>query len=498
MERPLLLLAEGDYFTLRNAFSGVGIFGATGTGKTTGSGQALAREYLACGMGGLVLCAKPSEARQWVRWAKQEGREKSIIRIRRGKNMIFDFLGTEMRRKGGGDTENILHIFNRVIEITSKSDLSQGENAYFFQACQNLLRNAISLCKFTYGRVTLIDVYTIIISAPTSQEQLASEDWNSTSEYKRAMAFCENKFQQKSSLRDVGRETHELVLIKNYFESDFARMGDRHRSSITSIFTSNVSIWLRGELWELFGRSGDDVDSKSGKTPFYLDPQHCISDGAIYLFDYPVKESYVGRLAQSLYKYMWQLHMERRDVDKDGGRGVFLWADEAQLFVLPDQDSEFAQTARSSRVATVLLSQNVSNYYTAFGEGEHGVNQAESLFGNLGTLIFHANTHEKTNRWASSIIGSDWTYMASTTHGDSTGRSTSEQGGSSNDGSSSSLSYSMQLKAEIEPREFTLLATGGDVFNYQVEAVITQAGRVWNQTDSNYLYARFYQHPDLN
>ena len=281
------------------------------------------------------------------------------------------------------------------------------------------------------------------------------------------------------------KNNHELDLCARYFLREYPRFGDRLRSSITSIFTASADPWMRGSLRRLFSRKKDDGG-------FYLDPDHC-KDGAIYLFDYPVKEGLVGRVAQSIYKLIWQQHMERRNVTEDGGRAVFLWADEAQNFLLPEQDALFAQTARSSRILTVLLSQNISNFYTALGQGEHGVNQTESLLGNMATLIFHANTHEKTNRWASTVFGSQWTHTASFTSGDSDNRSFGEQQSNLSMGSSNSTSISEQQRSVVEPREFGLLKTGGAAFDYEVEALISQAGRIWNATGNNVLKVTFDQ-----
>jgi len=59
LDSPLLALSQRDRFTLRHACDGVHIFGGIGSGKTSGSGKALAGTYLRAGMGRLVLCAKP-------------------------------------------------------------------------------------------------------------------------------------------------------------------------------------------------------------------------------------------------------------------------------------------------------------------------------------------------------------------------------------------------------------------------------------------------------
>src|ERR1700740_1898036 len=52
---------EADVWTLGDAFQGVLIMGENGSGKTSGSGELLARKYLKAGFGGLVLCFKTHE-----------------------------------------------------------------------------------------------------------------------------------------------------------------------------------------------------------------------------------------------------------------------------------------------------------------------------------------------------------------------------------------------------------------------------------------------------
>ena len=56
---------EADVWTLGDAFQGVLIMGENGSGKTSGSGELLARKYLKAGFGGLVLCFKTDEAALW-------------------------------------------------------------------------------------------------------------------------------------------------------------------------------------------------------------------------------------------------------------------------------------------------------------------------------------------------------------------------------------------------------------------------------------------------
>ena len=496
LEEFLFQLNDLDKWTAGDACRGTGIFGATGSGKTSGVAQNIGGAMLNLGAGGIVLCAKNDEAKLWKSWAESEDREKSIIHLHEGVDCCFEPLFYEMTREGGGHTENILNIFNTIIQITQKADLSQGENAYFYQACNQLLRNAISLCKMAYGRVSIIEIYDLIASAPTHPEQLLSDDWKEKSNCFQAIKTCNEheraKQEEKQRLGKPYLTNHDLDICAQYFLRTYPELGDRLRSAISSIFTASADPWMRDPLRKIFCRRPDEINPETGKKPFYIDFDYC-KEGAIYLLDFPVKNGMTGRLIQSLLKFMWQQHMERRDVTEDGGLPVFLWADEAQNFVLPEQDALFAQTARSSRIMTVLLTQNISNYYVAFGQGEHGKNQTDSLLGNLSTLMFCANSHEATNRWASGIFGTTYQNIASTTTGGSTNASMSEQGGSSSDGYSSSTSISEQQRNVVEPRDFTLLKTGGEANDYLVQAYVNQSGRVWKSTGSNAIKVGFCQ-----
>ena len=58
-----LVALGADTWRIKDACEGTVIFGGTGSGKTSGSGRALARSFLAAGFGGLVLCAKLRRAR---------------------------------------------------------------------------------------------------------------------------------------------------------------------------------------------------------------------------------------------------------------------------------------------------------------------------------------------------------------------------------------------------------------------------------------------------
>jgi len=201
-------------------------------------------------------------------------------------------------------------------------------------------------------------------------------------------------------------------------------------------------------------------------------------EGHIILIDLPSKMyDKVGQDAQILFKYIWQRAIERRDVLKDGGRPVFLWADEAQNF-LHEHDIDYQATARSSRVCTVYPTQNLPNYLTRLGgrEGEHRV---KSFLGTLGTKIFHANADNETNEYAAKLVGQ--TYRPMPTYNINQGKEYTKGEG-----------FSWQKDWELAPESFVSLKTGGPKNNYSVQAVLHTQGKTFNDK-SNAISIHFNQ-----
>jgi hypothetical protein len=97
-----------DRFTLSDATEGVAVFGSTGSGKTSGSGQTFACSYLSAGFGGLVLTAKVDECDLWRRYAAATDRTPQLCVVRPGGKFKFNFLDYQTNlpeEQGGIDRE---------------------------------------------------------------------------------------------------------------------------------------------------------------------------------------------------------------------------------------------------------------------------------------------------------------------------------------------------------------------------------------------------------
>jgi len=97
LNTPLLRLSPHDVLTFEAEHRGC-IFGAVGSGKTSGFGQSIAGAYLRAGMGGVITIAKFSDIAMWQGYAKKHGGERSTVLF--DENQSFNFLDYELGRHG--------------------------------------------------------------------------------------------------------------------------------------------------------------------------------------------------------------------------------------------------------------------------------------------------------------------------------------------------------------------------------------------------------------
>lgn len=424
-------------WTLRDACEGTLVFGATGSGKSSGSGRALAHAMLRAGFGGLVLCAKTDEARTWAGYARAAGREGDLVFFSPESGESFNFLEYELRRpgRGSGNTESVISVLMQCAELGGVS--GKGSDEVWEKAMRQLLRNVIDLCRLSGRELRMELIHRLALGGPEVEEALKEAEESKLDESSRA----------------------DLDAVRRYFLVEWANMAERTRSGVLMNLTAVCDPFLRGTLRELFCR-------KTTVTP--LD----IEDGAIVVIDLPLKTfNELGRYAAAIWKFLFQRSAERRVIGPET-RPLFLFADECQLFVT-STDAAFQSTARSSRVATVYLTQNLPNLYAELaGGGPAGKQRADALLGNLQTKIFHQNSDPETNKWTAETITRSVQHRA----GASGGISFDEKGKPKPQAGSSRQEA---WEYEVSPRELLALARGGPAFDFVVTGLLFQGGRIF-------------------
>jgi hypothetical protein len=535
-----ILKFMGSSWTIGDACEGVQIFGGTGSGKTSGSGQSLAKCYLYNGFGGLVLTVKAGDREMWEEYSKTVNREVKLIVVNEHSGYKFNFL--DYLVKEGYSTVNIAHTFLSVMQKVNKGD-------YWQNAMEQMIKNVINLLIVADGEVSIAKMYKAILNAPRNPEeanaifnnQAIDSEESQESNYFKDLVFralenyeksieavevvnldkqdseigadktkCEANIQSEQVAVDVEtydyngdkienienaedfsnngkndngklksvshrynhfKEFDELTL--EYWRTEFPNMASKPRSSIVSMFTSLADNLLRGELKQIMSCEPNEANFKPEDT----------FKGKVIILDLSIKKfRETGKMAQIIFKTIFQMAVERKRehvLDKSKMRPVFLWIDEAQFF-LTSSDVLFQTTARSSKICSVYLTQNLSNYL-AFVNSDREEATVNSFLSVLQTKFFHCQSDIRTNDYFTSLIGKTYQPHHSTTTGYQDGR----------DYTTTTKSHTLDY--QILPWQLDQLAKGGPNNKYVVEAYLYQSGRTWGNHRINYGLIEFNQ-----
>jgi len=446
---------NGEAFRLSDAQTGVCVFGATGSGKTSGPAKHLAYGYLAADFGGLVLCAKKEERQQWQKWAADTGRTDDLIIVDSAGDWRFNFLEWEASRAdaSGGLTINIVAILDEIAgaiaSSAGKADSGGGgDNKFWDDALHHMNTNLVDLPIFAGLRVSLPLMRSIVTSAPQSLAQIDDAKWQESST---CAAIIKEADKATAKAGDDVRADFEEC--RNYWLQEYPVLSEKTRSIITLSFSMLVRPFITRPLRKLFS------------TDTTVKPEDAF-DGKIIIIDLPVQDyRLAGRVASLAWKYCFQVAVMRRTPPATGYlRPVFLWADEAQNFVT-DFDAEYQAVARSAGGCTVFLTQNRESYRRVLGNAD----AVDALLGNLQAKFFCQNSGD-TNEWAAKLLGERWMDVISTNVGRS-GTDTPQQ--------SSGITRSEQRRYFVEPSRFTTLKRGGEHHNFQVQAIVYNGGHLF-------------------
>lgn len=488
MDTPLLQLTAKDAFTVRDSFNGVHVFGAIGSGKTSGAGRALAGAYLRAGYGGLVLCAKPEEVELWKSYCKQHGRESDMVVF--DKSRHFNFLSYIFAIKGADGanaaTDTLMKVLKAADLAAGQGQGKEGE-AFWIKTTREMILNTITVLYSAIGTVRIESIVEFITSMPTAPP--SSEEARSKLVKNYALdrlTRCKNKPVHR--LPD-----HTLKRVRHYWFKQFVAMPEKTRGSIVTSVTAELNRFSDGILRECFTTTTDLVPEM-------------VFNGSIIIMGFPsLSYQEEGTGGQGLFKLMFQRAIESRNelAREFRERPTFLYSDEAQYFV-SHYDDTFLSTCRGSKCAVVYLTQSLPTYYAQLGKDKSDA--VDGFVGKFTTKIFHLNADPRTNAYASQLIGngliiresqSETTTTATNTNRGGT-QNSANQGWSETSGSNKTTTTQQQRDILLEPNFFaTGLKTGAPKNNYEVSAVLFKAGGQFVEpipnTTSNCLLATFTQ-----
>src|SRR5579883_389538 len=499
LEAPLLKLGRQTFFTLRDACSGVHVFGAIGSGKTTGAG-------------GIITVAKPEDILLWKHYAEKHGRSDSLIFF--DEHECFNFLDYELARQGMDGIGSVVEFIMRIIEAArhaSSTGSSRGGDVFWSDSGREGLRYAIPMIYAAQGSLSIADIIRFITTAPTHVSMPTNPEWQ-------ARSFMYKIANQALNTPKVPMTRAAAENAIRYWSERWPAVPDKTRGNIVATITTALDRFMHGRLQRAF----------CGRTT--LVPELTFHGAIIVLAMPTLTWNEDGIIAQQLFKFAWQRAVLSRNslAEEHRERPVFAFSDEAQETV-NSFDFEYQSLCRASKACTVYMTQSLPTYYAKIG-GDNPRDAAHALVGKFATNIFHSNACPDTNEYASRVIGkvitrrgtastgtsrsvsrgmsvgssetSSFSYSSgasgdqgnySASDSVSFGRNWSENRGRST-GESTSQGYTESMENLIEPGDFARdLKCGGAENGKIVTGVWFQAGRAFKASATNALYVRFKQ-----
>jgi hypothetical protein len=433
-----------DIWQVKDACEGVLILGAPGSGKTSGSGFAFASAFLTAGFGGLVLAAKPDEAKRWQNLCARYGRAGDCVVVTSGGPHKLNVLAYETQRPGDrlAMTDDLIAFFRVLIAIVSKRTSTQGKDDFWTNATNQLMRELFDVFLLAREPMTIDSLARFVTKAPEEP----TENW-------RGIPFFGSVLERAEAGVKSQEDERVFRCSLEYWTETYPGIAPVTRSGIVLGFTAMANALSGRGIHEL-------ISSETTLTP------EMILSGKIVILDLPIKDcGQGGLLIQAAWKYLFQRAVERRaDKGKETARPVFLWEDEGHMF-FSQHDIDFQPTARDCRAAHVILSQSLHNFYQ-LGHNQHAV---QGVFATMNTQIFHANGDLETNKWASEKMGTTMKTLVNVSISSQPKRPTQPKHWlfdafkqDNERESTSSTSINQHREKVFQPESFSQLKKGGD------------------------------------
>lgn len=454
-------------FTQRDYLQSAIIFGATGSGKTNGSGLFLARHMLKLGGGGLILGSKPEDRQWWQRRFIEAGRHKDLLIFAPDSNLRFNWLGNL-----GGDAKNSTRGVMTVAE-TLKNGTTSTQDPFWERTMELHTHDAIEIIRQAKEDVSTANIAEFVVTAAKEQAQ-TKMDWqilglkpDSPIPPDEALTPVERlavqnarawrnryhnqTFKKAHDAPKTDIERLDFQAAKKTWLSEYPSMDSKLRGSINAEIMSVLHSLNTGIVRELVG-------TKTNVTPDIM------RKGKYILVDMSEKEhGQSGRVVNTIWKYATQRAILRY---RGAEPIVTIWCDEYQN-VMNSHDAITLAECRSHYGNMVALTQSIPGVYASM-KNQHF---ADALLTNFGTKIFHTLGDSKSAEYASSLCGQEIDYMmGGHVHDDATIWDEIMGKGRMH------YSFSTQYLPLVQPREFMHgLRQGGGV----VDGIVVRGGNFW-------------------
>ncbi len=439
----------------RGLFTGIAIFGAIGTGKTSGCMYPYAEQLIAYQssdrekrMGGLVLEVKGDFCHKIKQILEKYGRKEDYVEVNLNAEYRYNPLYNDL--DAYALAYNIASLLNNLF--------GRGKEPFWQQAYTNLVKFIIQLHKVAYDYVTLFDIYECAIN-PDLLESRIQEAERLQSIQKHCViskeAFLEHKHLEhfgfahdvslkgykaahseaiEEALREAGIEFRVqaqnpsqaidplkreiLDGVKRWFTNDWRRIENKLRTSIVEGISVFLSLFDDNPMVKRTfcppKECYDPVLNRDGKYGRPLPPfSQLIESGKVCALNFPVSlNPGLAKAIGVMMKLDFQRAMLNRipkiENSKDHYfRQAFFICDEYQHFATvgendPNGDEKFFALSRQSKCIPIVATQSISSLRSTL-PGETW----RTLLQTFRTKIFLALSDEFSAKIASELCGKE-------------------------------------------------------------------------------------------
>jgi len=469
LDQVLFRWAQNDPVTVRDICQSIAIFGQSGSGKSSGSGDHILRSLVRHpNAAGLILASKPEDKDYVRRVFREERSEKDLLIMEPAGEHRFNALGYEMKQ--GADTRQLTQALLTFGESLERTESTGGGERDPFWVGQNRrqLHNAIEIVTRATGGIDPWHLQSFISGAALSLAETGDEKWREGFHWRLLIEAAKNA--------KTGIERHDYELAANYWLAELSALNDRTRSSINAGVMGLLHVFNTGVVRDLLA------------TTTTISPE-ILEQGKWWMVNMPiVPGDATAAFVNAVVKYAVQRHILRRRAGADRPLTV-IFADEYQK-VANSYDSAFLAECRSHKGALIALTQSIHAMYANL-HGKGGERQTDALLTNFGHVVIHTLGDAKSAEYASSLLGRRRELFISTSVSPQQHRD--EMWDVLVGRSPVSVSCHENYEPVLQPSVFLSGLRSGGPPDHVVDGVVIRSGTPFNATGENYLLTSFKQ-----
>lgn len=436
-----------ETFNARTYANNTLILGSPGSGKTSGVLQSLQTGILSASpaIGGIFNTAKQDDLPNILKPIDFADRRADCIIINALGEYRLNWLEYARGQTPEGSSEaiTVLEMMRVFREMVGKSTAQSSDPFWDTQVDKFILA---SVTLLICARVTLSvkKMLKILRSMPRSIEDTKDEKFIASSDF---MYYLNLALDYEHNSNNEEFDNCAAYFLEEMVQNDPRTFNNIVASIHSTLFPASIG---------LMGKLLDDVDSNLAMDMTF--------EGKIIVIDLPSAVYHEqGNLVTSMLMYLWQKDVMKRDLTQNN-RMVFSFVDECQL-TINKYTVHFSSVCRSQQAICIYATQSIAAIKVRLGQySDHLLDQFTN---NCGNIYMLSSTNPDTLKLFSDLVGKDYEMRMGFNAGLDSGNN--------------SANASEDYRYILPEKEFRLLATGGPIHDYCVEAIMISSGRTFEE-----------------